>query len=48
MERLYKEMTFSLKSGLEGGAIVTFWSIFFFGVVSRFFMLRWVKQGRFL
>ncbi len=38
----------NLRSGLEGGAIVTFWSIFFLGVVSGFFMLRWVKQGRFL
>ena len=38
----------NLSSGLEGSSIATFWSIFFLGVVSGFFLLRWVKQGRFL
>ena len=38
----------NLKSGLAGSSIATFWSIFFLGIVSGFFMLRWVKQGQFL
>ncbi|MDB9311557.1 CorA family divalent cation transporter [Spirulina sp. CS-785/01] len=36
----------NLNSGLEENAILSFWSIFFLGMVFGFFVFRWVTRGR--